>query len=264
MSTQDDSLFEPSVKQRLDQLNIKLFADGADINDMLESLKNPYIKGFTTNPSLMRSAGIADYESFGRDVLKAIHQWPVSFEVFSDEPDEMLQQARYIASWGNNVNIKIPVTNSRGEFMGPVIRQLSKEGVCLNITAVMTLDQVNAIADVLSDKSPAIISIFAGRIADTGIDPADIFAQSVARIADRPNIELLWASPRELFNIFQADQLGCHIITVSSGFLKKLSLIGKNLDQYSLETVTQFYQDAQSAGYQLGAMPDSSLDPSAA
>jgi len=237
----------------LKNLKVKLFADGADLAGMKEMAANPLIKGFTTNPTLMRKAGIADYAAFAREVLKAIPDRPVSFEVFADEFAEMEAQALEIASWGRNVNVKIPVTNTRKEFSGALIERLSRAGVKLNVTAVMTLAQVKQITEKLSAKTPAIVSVFAGRIADTGRDPVPVMKKSVEILKSRPKAELIWASPRELLNVFQADAVGCHIITATNEILKKLSLVGKNLDKYSLETVEMFYRDAQAAGYTIAA-----------
>lgn len=231
------------------KLKVKLFADGADLAGMKEMAANPMIKGFTTNPTLMRKAGISDYKAFAGEVLKAIPDRPVSFEVFADDFGEMETQALEIASWGGNVNVKIPVTNTRNEFAGPLIERLSKAGVMVNVTAVMTLDQVQRITDRLEAKTPAIISVFAGRIADTGRDPLPIMRESVRIMQSKPKAELIWASPRELLNVFQADEVGCHIITATNDILKKLSLVGKDLAQYSLETVEMFYKDARAAGY---------------
>jgi transaldolase len=230
-------------------LGIKIFADGADIAGMLELAKNPLIKGFTTNPTLMRKAGIADYEVFAHEVLAAIRDRPVSFEVFADDHDGMLAQGRTIGCWAPNVNVKIPVTNTHGEFCGPVIAALSGEGIAVNVTAIMTPDQVRAVADCLSPAAPAIVSVFAGRVADTGRDPIPLMSECLDILSDRPRAELLWASPRELLNIFHADQIGCHIITVTSDLLAKLSGVGKGLDQFSLETVQMFFRDAAAAGY---------------
>lgn len=232
-------------------LKVKLFADGADIAGMKEMAANPMIKGFTTNPTLMKKAGITDYKAFALDVLKAIPDRPVSFEVFADDLATMETQALEIASWGRNVNVKIPVTNTKGEFCGPIVERLSKQGVQLNITAVMTLEQVRRITERLHADTPAIISVFAGRIADTGRDPMPIMAESVSIMKAKPKSELIWASPRELLNIFQADAVGCHIITATNDILKKLSLVGKDLDRYSLETVEMFYKDASAAGYRI-------------
>jgi transaldolase len=230
-------------------LKVKLFADGADLAGMKEMAANPLIKGFTTNPTLMRKAGISDYKAFARDVLQVIPDRPVSFEVFADEFDEMEAQAREIASWGQNVNVKVPVTNTRRQFTGPLIERLSRAGVTLNVTAVLTLDQVERITERLAANTPAIISVFAGRIADTGRDPMPIVQKAVQIMQARPRAELIWASPRELLNVFQADAVGCHIITATNDILKKLILVGKDLDAYSLETVEMFYKDAKAAGY---------------
>lgn len=232
-------------------LKVKLFADGADLAGIKEMYANPMIKGFTTNPTLMRKAGIQDYKAFAHQVLEAIPDRPISFEVFADEFDEMERQALEIASWGKNVSVKIPVTNTRKEFAGPLIERLSKAGVALNVTALTTLDQVRDVTARLASDVPAIISVFAGRIADTGRDPVPLMAEAVKIMRDKPKSELIWASPRELLNIFQADSVGCHIITATNDILKKLSLVGKDLDQYSLETVQMFYKDAQAAGYKI-------------
>ena len=230
-------------------LRVKLFADGADLAGMKEMAANPLIKGFTTNPTLMRKAGIADYKAFALDVLQVIPDRPVSFEVFADESGEMEAQALEIASWGRNVNVKIPVMNTKGEFCGPLIERLSRAGVHLNITAVMTTEQVQRITERLAAGTPAIISVFAGRIADTGRDPVPVMAEAVRIMKSKPRSELIWASPRELLNIFQADSIGCHIITATNDILKKLALVGKDLDRYSLETVEMFHKDACAAGY---------------
>jgi transaldolase len=234
-------------------LRVKLFADGADLAGMKEMAANPMIRGFTTNPTLMRKAGIADYKAFAFQVLAAIPDRPVSFEVFADDFKEMEAQAFEIASWGGNVNVKIPVTNTRGEFCGPLVERLSRAGVQLNVTALMTLDQVRRVTERLSADTPAIISVFAGRIADTGCDPVPLMAEAVRLMKAKPKAELVWASPRELLNIFQADSIGCHIITATNDILKKLSLVGKDLDAYSLETVEMFYKDARAAGYTIAA-----------
>jgi len=235
----------------LGELKVKLFADGADMAGIQEMYANPMIQGFTTNPTLMNKVGITDYEAFGRQVLAAVPDRPVSLEVFADDFDEMKAQASEIATWGDNVNIKIPVTNTKGEFSGPLIKTLSEAGVSLNLTAIMTLDQVRAVTENLSEDTPAIISVFAGRIADTGIDPIPFMSECLNIISARPKAELLWASPRELLNIFQADDIGCHIITATNDVLKKLSLVGKELSDYSLETVQMFYDDAVAAGYKI-------------
>ena len=232
-------------------LKVKIFADGADLERILALYANPLIKGFTTNPTLMRKAGISDYEAFAKQVLAKIPDRPVSFEVFADDFPSMIAQGRRIATWGKNANVKIPVTNTKGEFAGPVLEALSKEGVVLNVTAIMTPEQVEKVGACLRADVPAIISVFAGRVADTGVDPMPLMRECLARLADRPKAELLWASPRELLNIFQADEVGCHIITATSDVLAKLSLVGKDLDGYSLETVKMFFNDAAAAGYSL-------------
>ena len=235
----------------INSMKIKIFADGADLAGINEMASNPLIKGFTTNPTLMRKAGITDYKTFASEVIKSIDDRPVSFEVFSDEFLSMEKQAMEIASWGKNVNVKIPVTNTKGEFCGPLIERLSSAGIQVNVTAVMTIRQVQDIVDRLDLNTPAIISVFAGRIADTGVDPVPIMAKAVNILKARPKAELIWASPRELLNIFQADQIGCHIITATNDILKKISLIGKNLEQYSLETVNMFYEDAKEARFNI-------------
>jgi len=232
-------------------LRVKLFADGADLAGMKEMYANPMIKGFTTNPTLMRKAGVQDYQAFAHQVLKAIPDRPISFEVFADEFEEMECQALEIASWGKNVSVKIPVTNTKRQSAGPLIERLSKAGVALNVTAVTSLDQVKTVTDCLAPDTPAIISVFAGRIADTGRDPVPLMAEAVRIMRAKPKAELIWASPRELLNIFQADAVGCHIITATNDILKKLSLVGKDLEHYSLETVQMFYKDAQAAGYNI-------------
>jgi transaldolase len=237
----------------LKKLKVKLFADGADLAGMKEMAANPMIKGFTTNPTLMKKAGITDYKVFARDVLAAIPDRPVSFEVFADDFGEMEAQGLEIASWGKNVNVKIPVTNTKREFAGNVIERLSKAGVQVNVTALLTLEQVKRVTERLDAKTPAIISVFAGRIADTGVDPLPIMKASVEAMKSKPKAELIWASPRELLNVFQADAIGCHIITATNDILKKLSLVGKDLDNYSLETVAMFYRDAKAAGYTIAA-----------
>jgi transaldolase len=238
---------------RLRQLKVKIFADGADFDSIVKLSSNPLVKGFTTNPSLARKAGVTDYEEFGRKVLAAVPNRPVSLEVFADEFDEMARQARAIATWGPNVNVKIPVTNSRQEFSGDLIRELSEDGVVVNVTAIMTLDQVRRVAACLSPKTPSIVSVFAGRIADTGVDPVPLMAEAVSILKARPRAELIWASPRELLNIFQAEDVGCHIITVTNDILSKLSLVDKDLDAYSLETVEMFRRDALAAGFTIDA-----------
>jgi transaldolase len=235
----------------LTNLRVRIFADGADKSAMVEMAKRPFIAGLTTNPTLMRKAGISDYRAFARDVLSVIRDKPISFEVFSDEFDEMERQALEIAGWGNNVFVKIPVTNTRGTPADELIATLAKAGVKLNVTAVMTEQQVRRVSTVLGDQIPCNISVFAGRIADTGRDPLPLMRRCLDIMRPHPNQELIWASPRELLNIFQADQIGCHIITVTPDVLKKLDLIDKDLAAYSLETVQMFYNDAQAAGFKL-------------
>ena len=235
----------------VDQLSVKIFADGADLPGMLDLYRQPYIKGFTTNPTLMRKAGIADYRGFAREVLAAIPDRPISFEVFSDEFCEMERQAREIASWGGNVYVKIPVTNTRGESAGALVKRLSHDGVKLNVTALLPLEQVREIVSSVAGGAPACISVFAGRMADTGVDPVPMMAEAVKILRQAPNAELIWASPRELLNIFQADAIGCHIITVTHDILKKLSLVGRDLGEYSLDTVKMFHTDAAQAGFTL-------------
>jgi transaldolase len=231
------------------KLRIKLFADGADLAGMKEMAANPTIKGFTTNPTLMRKAGVGDYKAFALEVLRAIPDRPVSFEVFADDFGTMEAQAFEIASWGKNVNVKIPVTNTKNEFSGPLIERLSRAGVQLNVTALLSLEQVKSVTECLAPETPAIISVFAGRIADTGRDPVPLMAEAVRIMRSKPKAELIWASPRELLNIFQADAVGCHIITATNDILKKLPLVGKDLGRYSLETVEMFHKDAAAAGY---------------
>jgi transaldolase len=233
----------------LNGLKVKIFADGADFDGIMAMYANPLIKGFTTNPTLMRKAGIADYESFARKLLAAVPDRPVSLEVFADDFAEMIRQAKAIASWGKNVNVKIPVMNTKREFAGPVIRELSDSGVSVNVTAIMTPAQVRDVTACLNAATPAIVSVFAGRVADTGVDPVKLMRECVAILKAKPKAELIWASPRELLNVFQADEIGCHIITVTNDILAKLKLVGKNLDDYSLETVEMFRKDAVSAGY---------------
>lgn len=235
----------------LDKLKVKIFADGADLEGIRALAANPLIKGFTTNPTLMRKAGVDDYEAFAKDVLKAVGGRPVSFEVFADDFGAMERQARKIASWGGNVTVKIPVTNTNREFSGPLIARLSGAGVRLNVTAILTLEQVRAVADALATETPAIVSVFAGRVADTGRDPVPLMKKAVDILESKPKAELLWASPREILNVFQADAIGCHIITVTPDVLAKLKLIGKDLAEYSLETVKMFHRDAAAAGYDI-------------
>jgi transaldolase len=237
----------------LQRLSIKIFADGADFDTIVKLSANPMVKGFTTNPTLARSAGVKDYEEFGRQLLAAVPNHPVSLEVFADDFPEMERQAREIATWGKNVNVKIPVTNTRREFSGELIRDLSADGVVVNVTAIMTLEQVRRVAEMLDPKTPAIVSVFAGRIADTGTDPIPLMTEAVKVLGERSKAELLWASPRELLNIFQADSVGCHIITVTKDVIAKFKLVGKDLDEYSLETVEMFRKDAVAAGFTINA-----------
>jgi transaldolase len=236
---------------RLEDLTVKIFADGAEKGGMLEMYAKPYIKGFTTNPTLMHKVGLTDYRAFARDIVEAIPDRPISFEVFSDEFQEMERQAREIATWGGNVYVKIPVTNTRREPAYDLVRRLANEGVKLNITAIMTIDQVRSVVDAVKDGAPSCVSVFAGRIADTGRDPVPIMTECVDILKAAPRSELIWASPRELLNIIQADAIGCHIITVTNDILKKLPLIGKDLADYSLDTVKMFYDDGRKAGFTL-------------
>jgi transaldolase len=231
--------------------NVKIFADGADLEAILELATQPGIAGFTTNPTLMRQSGVTDYEGFARKLLEHITDRPVSFEVFADEHGEMIRQARLIASWGPNVYVKIPVTDTRGASTAGVVRELAASGVHLNVTALMTVPQVEAASAALADGLPAIISVFAGRIADTGRDPIPLMRAALQAMAPYPGLELLWASPREILNVRQADDIGVHIITVTSDLLKKLGLFGRDLEAFSLETVRMFHRDAATAGYLL-------------
>jgi len=235
----------------LSELKVKLFADGADRAQIVAAGANPLIQGFTTNPTLMRAAGVKDYEAFARGVLEVISDRPISFEVFADEFSEMERQARKIANWAENVYVKIPVTNTRRQSCSDLIHRLAHSGIKINVTAVLTLDQVRDASAALGDGASAVVSVFAGRIADTGRDPVPLMAAAVELVSIYPNVELVWASPRELLNIFQANDVGCHIITVTDNILAKLSIIGKDLHDYSLDTVQMFYTDAARSGYQL-------------
>jgi transaldolase len=248
---EEDSASADNQNMTLKDLKVKIFADGADLAAMIEMARRPYIAGLTTNPTLMRKAGISDYRAFAKQVLAAITDKPISFEVFSDEFEDMHRQAMEIASWGKNVFVKIPVTNTRAEPADELIAKLAKAGVKVNVTAVMTAQQVQRISAALGDHAPSNISVFAGRVADTGRDPLPLLSQCLSIIGKHRHQELIWASPRELLNIFQADKLGCHIITVTSDILKKLELIGKDLGGYSLDTVKMFYDDAKAAGFSL-------------
>ena len=235
----------------IDTLKIKIFADGADIYSMKEMNNNSWIKGLTTNPTLMRKSGITDYKAFSLEVLEFVKTKPLSFEVFSDDLNEMIRQAYEIASWGSNVFVKIPITNTKGISTANVVKELSDNSVQVIVTAVMTVNQVREISEYLSPKIPSFVSIFAGRIADTGVDPSNIVSQALGILSTNELTEVIWASPRELLNIFQADKIGCHVITATTDILNKLSLVGKNLQEYSLETVQMFKRDADAAGYAL-------------
>ena len=236
---------------RADELTIKVFADGAEIDGIVALAADPLIKGFTTNPTLMRKCGVKDYAAFARQALDAVPRLPISFEVFADEPGEMCRQARLIAGWGENVYVKVPVTTTAREPTTEVVRTLAGEGVKLNVTGLMTLDQVATVADALAGGPPAIVSVFAGRIADAGVDPVPIMRAALEILEPHAQLELLWASPREIFNVVQADQIGCHIITATPDILGKLKGLGKDLADFSLETVKMFYEDARAAGYSL-------------
>jgi transaldolase len=237
--------------KRVDQLKVQIFADGADKAAMLEMYRNPIVKGFTTNPTLMRKAGISDYEAFAKDILAAIPDRSISFEVFADDFAEMERQARRIAPWGKNVSVKIPITNTKRESAIPLVRKLSQDGIPVNVTAIFTLKQVDDVVDAVRGGAPCFVSVFAGRIADTGIDPVPVMAEAVKKLRAASNTQLIWASPRELLNVFQADEIGCQVITVTNDIIKKLSLVGKDMDAYSLETVKMFYEDGKAAGYKL-------------
>ncbi|MBF0144057.1 MAG: transaldolase [Magnetococcales bacterium] len=231
---------------------MKLFLDGADLDSMRRAVReNPLIRGFTTNPTLMRKAGVTDYATWGKEALGIVGDRPISFEVFSDDFAGMEREARIIHGWGSGTYVKIPVTNTRGESTAPVVRRLTADGVRVNVTAVMTVAQVGVIAGALREGVPAVVSVFAGRIANTGLDPVPTMVESLRLLGGLPGVELLWASPRELLNVFQANDCGCHIITITQGFVDQLALVGKDLDEYSLETVKMFYDDARAAGYRL-------------
>ena len=233
------------------ELRVKIFADGADLQGVLDLYANPLIQGFTTNPSLMHKVGITDYEAFAHQLVAAVPDRPISFEVFSDEHDVMERQARTIAGWGEHVYVKIPVTDTTGQRTEGVLRRLSQDGIQLNVTGLMTLDQVAWVSDAVGGETPACISVFAGRIADTGVDPVPLMTEALEIMSEHPNLELIWASPRELLNVVQADRIGCHIITVTHDVLKKLPLLGRDLEEYSLDTVRMFHRDAASAGLTL-------------
>lgn len=231
-------------------LRVQLFADGADKAHMLDLYRQPYIKGFTTNPTLMRATGVTDYQQFAMEVLAAIPDRPISFEVLGDDQWQMEEEARHIARWGKNVFVKVPVMNTRGEPTYELVRSLSEEGIALNVTALLTLEQVHRVCRALEGGTPAFVSVFAGRIADTGRDPGPVIREAVA-MANSVNAKLIWASPRELLNIFQAEEAGCHVITATADVLKKLSLIGKDLNEFSRETVQMFRDDAVRSGFSL-------------
>jgi len=237
--------------KNIKDLNIKIFADGADKKTMLEMNQTKFIQGLTTNPTLMKKAGIKNYKNFAIDILKHITNKPISFEVFSDDFDEMEKQALEIASWGDNVYVKLPITNTKGIDSFSLINRLSNQKVKVNVTALMTLNQVEGVVRNINADTPSYISIFAGRIADTGVDPIPIMREAIKIMSSKPSSELIWASPRELLNIFQANAIGCHVITATPDILKKLSLVNYDLNQYSLDTVKMFYQDALFAGYKL-------------
>ncbi|MHB8532376.1 MAG: transaldolase [Solirubrobacteraceae bacterium] len=235
----------------LEQITTKIFADGADLDAILALSADPRISGFTTNPTLMWKAGLTDYAEFAKRLLERITTHPISFEVFADDADEMRRQARLISSWGKNVYVKIPVTTTKGESMAPLVRELSEQGVKVNVTALFTTAQVELITAAVKDGAPSYVSVFAGRIADAGVDPVPLMARAVDIMVAAPHAELIWASPREILNLVQANRVGCHIITVTHDLIKKLDCLGKNLEQYSLETVQMFHVDAAAAGFTL-------------
>lgn len=237
--------------KKIEDLKIKIFSDGANVEEMLDMNKNDFIKGLTTNPSLMRKAGIRDYKYFAKDILKEIKKKPISFEVFSDEFSEMERQADEIASWGSNVYVKIPITNTKRESSANLIRSLSQKKIKLNITALMNINQVKTVISVLNNDVPSIVSVFAGRIADTGHDPIPLMLNCLEVMKTNEKAELLWASSRELLNIFQAEEIGCHIITVTNEIIKKLKLVNYDLSEYSLDTVKNFYKDALEAKFKI-------------
>jgi len=234
----------------VEDLRVQIFADGADKASMLELYRQPYIKGFTTNPTLMRATGVADYQGFALDLLATIQDRPISFEVFADDEAEMEDQARHIAAWGKNVFVKVPVMNTNGAQTYDLVRALSSDGIKLNVTALLTLEQVRHVCSALKGNASAYVSVFAGRIADTGRDPVPLMREAVSMVND-VNAQLIWASPRELLNVFQADEIGCHVITATTDILKKLSLVGKDLHEFSRETVQMFRRDAVESGYSL-------------
>ena len=235
----------------LNELNIKIFADGADLKSFRDLNSKKFIKGFTTNPSLMKKSGIKNYKEFAKDLIKEINDKPISFEVFEDEITDMEKQARQIATWGKNVYVKIPITNTKGESTHELVNKLSNEGISCNVTAVFTIEQLKLISDSINNKTPTILSVFAGRIADTGIDPTSIMKECIEYTQNKKNVEILWASTREVLNIFQANSINCQIITVPNDLLKKLNNLNKDLKSFSKETVMDFYKDAKSAGYKI-------------
>lgn len=236
---------------QINDLKIKIFADGADFEGIMDMYKNKMISGFTTNPTLMRKAGIDDYKAFAKDILACINDKPISFEVFADNNKEMIKQGIEIASWGKNVNVKIPITNSTGIFTGEAIKELSDNGVVVNVTAIMTTEQVEQVVENLNSNTPSIVSVFAGRIADTGIDPVPVMKKTLKIMESNHKSELIWASPRELLNVFQANEIGCHIITATNDILAKLGNVGKDLNQFSLETVQMFRDDALASNFKI-------------
>lgn len=235
----------------LRDLRVKIFADGANLDDFARLAENPLISGYTTNPTLMRKAGVSDYAGFAKDLLEIVPEQPVSFEVFADEPDEMIRQARHIASWGENVYVKIPITNSQGVSCTDLLATLAADGIRVNVTALMTVEQVASAAEALEASPAGFISLFAGRIADTGRDPVPMIRDAVQILESTPHLSLIWASPREILNVFQADEAGCHVITVTTELLAKLPTVGKDLETFSVETVRMFYDDASATGYSL-------------
>ena len=237
--------------KELNNLNIEIYADGADYDSILNFSKDPLIKGFTTNPTLMKKAGVLDYKTFAKDILKLIDNKPISFEVFADDINEMERQAYEIASWGKNINIKIPITNTKGQSTSELVRKLTDDKIICNVTAIFTIEQLRSIIDKISNTSKIILSVFAGRIADTGIDPIPLIKESVNLSKNIKGCKILWASPREFLNVFQAEDAGCHIITLAPDLISKVKNYNKNLDEFSLETVKMFFVDAQNAGYKI-------------
>jgi transaldolase len=250
-SGSDDQRTGDAMNQVVERLRVKIFADGADRNAIAELATNPVVSGFTTNPTLMRAAGVEDYEAFARDIVELVPELPISLEVFSDDFGEMEQQARTISQWGENVFVKVPVTNTRGDSAAEVVRHLVAEGVRLNVTALTTVRQVEELTAALSGCTAGFVSVFAGRIADTGRDPSPIMAEAVGVLSAQPQLELIWASPRELLNILHADAVGCHVITVTQQLLAKLPWLGRDLEGVSLDTVRMFHEDARAANYSL-------------